>query len=198
MADYHVVFAVVALAFVLVGFALYVRSMFRDGTKPHPFTWFLFAVVDGTVFVAQVQHGGGPGAWVLGLSTLAGIVLFLFALKRGEKRIVKIDWACLALALIGIVAWNVTDNALYAVVLASITDAIAKVPTIRKSYVRPHEESLTIWLTGIVNFSLSIVALSSLTWTTALFPAEIIFTNALLIAVILLRRRRLAVQAKTG
>lgn len=192
MLDHHILFGAASVLLQLVGFALYTRSAFKDGTKPHPFTWLIFATVDGTVFAAQVLHGGGPGAWLLGVTTLTGTALFLLALWRGEKRITRLDWTCLATALAGIVVWQLTGNALYAVLLASVVDIVAKVPTLRKSYIRPHEESLTIWITGTVNFSLSIVALESLSWTTALFPAEIVVTNALLVVLVLARRRQLA------
>jgi len=192
MVDYHVLFGVASVLIQLVGFSLYTLSAFREGTKPHPFTWLVFAVIDGTVFVAQLLHGGGPGAWLLGLTTFTGSLLFLLSLWRGEKHIARMDWVCLVTAFVGIGAWQMTGNALYAVVLASLVDAIAKVPTLRKSYVRPHEESLTIWITGMINFSLSIAALSSKSLVTVLFPAEIITTNALLVAIILVRRGQVA------
>ena len=191
MNDYHVVLGAITVAITIFGYALYLRSILRGQTKPHPFTWLLFLVLDSTVFLAQVLHGGGPGAWSMGVGTFFAGLVFLLALKQGEKRIVRIDWACLTIALLGVAAWGATNNALYAVVLASVSDAIAKIPTIRKSYLRPEEESLSIWSLDIVRFSLSVVALSSISWTTALFPAEIVFTNAILVLMILLRRRQL-------
>ncbi|OGG73817.1 hypothetical protein A3A40_02355 [Candidatus Kaiserbacteria bacterium RIFCSPLOWO2_01_FULL_54_20] len=198
MYDYHVVLGIVAVLLAFTGYGLYFRSLFKDGTKPHPFTWFLFAVVDGTVFIAQVWNGGGPGAWATGAGTLLSSVVFLLALQRGEKRITRVDWACLVIVLVGIVGWVATSNALLAVALASACDAIAKVPTFRKSYLRPYEESLSVWSVDLIRFTLSIAALSSITWTTALFPAEVVLTNGILVLAVLLRRRQFAIRAKTG
>ncbi len=198
MSDYHIVLGIVAVLLTFTGYGLYFRSLFKEGTKPHPFTWFLFAVLDGTVFVAQVWSGGGPGAWATGAGTLLASLVFLLALQRGEKRITRIDWACLVIALVGIAGWIATSNALVAVALASMCDAIAKVPTFRKSYVRPHEESLSVWSVDIIRFTLSIVALSSITWTTALFPAEVVLTNGLLVIAIILRRKQFTARAKKG
>lgn len=195
MSDYHIVLGAVTVIMAFVGYGLYFRSIFKLETKPHPFTWFLFLVLDGTVFVAQVMNGAGPGAWSMGVGTILAAVVFLLALKRGEKRIAKFDWACLGVALLGIGGWIVTNNALVAVVLASLTDSLAKAPTIRKSYLRPYEESVSIWSLDIVRFFLSILALSSMTLTTALSPAEIIVTNAILVIVILLRRRQLKAES---
>ena len=171
---------------------------FLLGLLSNPFSWFIFAVLDGTVFFAQILNGGGPGSWTMGISGLLAAITFLVALQRGEKRIVKLDWACLCIALIGIGGWLITNNALVAVALAALTDAIAKVPTIRKSYVRPDEESISIWSIDVVRFSLSIIALTSITLTTALSPAEIAFTNAIVVGVVLFRRWQLAAKVEKG
>lgn len=195
MNDYQVILGVVTIVIQLIGVTLYIRSVFLEGTKPHPFTWLVFATVDGTIFFAQFLNGGGPGAWLLAGTTCTGTIIFLVALWKGEKRITRSDWVFLTAALLGITAWITTGNALYAVILACFVEIAAKVPTFRKSYLRPHEESLTIWVTGTINFSLSVLALTTLSWTTAPFPIVIAVTNAALIVLILLRRRQLAIQA---
>ncbi|MSU73854.1 hypothetical protein EXS56_01810 [Candidatus Kaiserbacteria bacterium] len=193
MYDYHTILGASAVVLVFIGYWFYLGSVFRGQTKPHPFTWLLFLVLDVTIFIAQVKNNGGLGAWAMGVGTLFATVVFLFALRQGWKDIKTLDWLCLALALIAIAAWNVTGNALYAVALAALADAIAKVPTIRKSYIRPDEESLSIWSFDMLRFSLSIAALSSIGWITALFPAEIVVTNAVVVATILIRRRQLRI-----
>lgn len=190
--DYQIVLGVFAALLTFVAFFLYVRSALREGTKPHPFTWFLITIIDTTVFVAQVLNGGGPGTWAVGTGAALSGIVFLIALIYGEKRIARIDWICLALALFGIAIWITTSNALLAVVFASITDVLVKLPTFRKSYIRPNEESITMWSVDIVLYSLSIGALSTLSWTTALFPAVIVINDIALVAMILFRRKQLA------
>lgn len=191
MFEPRVVIGAVAAIGSLFGYALYFRSVLKGQTKPHPFSWLIFLVVDGLAFGAQVVSGGGPGAWVLGVSSFMNGIVFLFALSKGERRIVRIDWICLVCAFAGIIAWRITNDPLSGVVFATLADALAKIPTIRKSYLRPNEESMSIWSLDIGKFVLSIVALSSLTFTTALFPAEAAITNALLVAIVLIRRSRL-------
>lgn len=189
--DYHVALGIVTVVMAGIAYGLYFRSIFRNETKPHPFTWFLFLVLDGTVFTAQVAGGAGPGAWSMGIGTLLAGVVFFLSLSRGEKRIAKFDWICLGIAFLGIGGWILTSNALVAVVFAVLTDTLAKAPTIRKSYLRPYEESVSIWAMDVVRFALSILALSTISLTTALSPAEIIVTNAIVVVVILIRRRTL-------
>lgn len=192
MPDYHAVIGFVALLLNLVAYGLYFRGVFKGFTKPHPFTWLVFSVVDGTVFFAQIVSGGGPGAWILGMAAVLNACVFLVALVWGEKRIPKTDWVCLVVALFGIALWRLTNDPFLAVVFASVADAVAKVPTMRKSYFRPHEETVSTWFLGALSYGISIAALTSLNPTTVFFPAEIVATNALVVGVVLLRRRQLA------
>ncbi len=192
MGDYQVILGAVSVGIGILGYALYFRSIFKGKTKPHPFTWFIFWVIDATVLAAQLLHGGGPGAWALEVSVVMNLFVLYFAITRGEKRIAKVDWACLAFALVGIVLWQTSGDALYAVLCAAGADVLAKIPTIRKSYLRPYEESISVWGLDMGRFALSILALSSLSLTTALFPAEVVLTNGIVVLTVLLRRRQLA------
>ena len=78
----------------------------------------------------------------------------------------------------------------YQIVLACVSDVLSKIPTFRKSYLRPNEESITVRSVDAVLYSLSIVALSTISWTTALFPAETVAADVLLVAMILFRRKQ--------
>ena len=192
MLEYHTVFGAFSVLVSLIAYALYYRSVLKGVTRPHPFTWLIFAVIDGIVFFAQVLNGAGPGAWVLGFATVANGGIFLLSLRSGEKRIARIDWICLGFAMLGIILWQMTNQALAAVVFASISDALAKVPTIRKSILRPYQESASVWLIDVFKFAFSIVALTAITPTTVLFPAAAACTNAIVVIVVLLRRWQLA------
>ncbi|MEK7156568.1 MAG: hypothetical protein AAB790_02055 [Patescibacteria group bacterium] len=191
--DYHVVLGAIAASLVLVGDSLYIWSIIKGSTKPHVFTWLIYVIIDGTIFVVQVLEGGGAGSWVLGTAVVANSIITVLAIFKGEKNIRPIDWVCLVGAGLGIVLWSVTENPLSAVVVLTVVNTIALIPTFRKSFVRPNEESISVWIVDVVRFSLGIAALQVLTVTTALFPAGVVAVNALLVVTILLRRRQLKV-----
>jgi len=186
---YHVVLGAIAALLGIVGYWLYFRSIFRGETKPHLFTWFTYFLIDIIVFAAQVVKGGGPGTWV----TLTGVVgtlgVSLLALRFGEKHITKGDWASFIAAFFAIVLWRATNDPLIAVVIATVINFLAVLPTIRKSYLNPYQESVSIWALDIVRFALGIVALASLNMATILFPLGIITANLVLLGTILIRRR---------
>ena len=190
--DYHAVLGILAIALGFVGYFLYFRSMFRGETKAHPFTWLIIAFIDAIVFIALVIKGAGPGAWPIGVSVVACTFIAFVAFRTGEKNITRSDWVCLIGACLAMVLWIITDDPFGAIVILVIVNFVAAIPTYRKSFIRPFEESLSIWTMDAIRYAILLAALQSFTWTTALFPAGVVVTDSLLIAMILLRRRQLA------
>ncbi len=189
MTDYHVVLGAIAALLGIVGYALYFRSIFRGITKPHLFTWVSYSLVDFIVFAAQVVKGGGPGAWTILTGQIGSLAVSVLALRFGEKHITKSDWASFIGVLCAIMLWIATKDPLGAVVISTVINFLAIAPTIRKSYVKPFEESMSIWILDTIRFSLSMTALASFNLTTALFPAAIVVGNLILIGTIAVRRR---------
>lgn len=191
--EYQSVFGALGVVVGIIGFAFYYVSIFRGSTKPHVFTWFTYVLVDGEVFVAQVIKGAGPGAWVVGLGVAACLGVSILSFWWGEKHITKSDWLVFAGALLGALLWILTSDPLVAVVISSIINILAVIPTIRKSYMHPKEESVSVWSLDILRYLLGLAALASFNLTTALFPAVCVIGNAVLVGTILLRREQMRV-----
>lgn len=188
--DYKIILALLATLIGLIGYIPYFRDIFKGTTKPHVFSWFIWSLLTGIAFAAQVVEGAGPGAWVTGFTAVVCSAVAVLAFSKGEKEITKSDWVCLVLALLGIALWLVTDNPLTAVIVVTITDALAFIPTFRKTYFKPHEETLTEYALAAVKFFISIIALESLTLSTWLYPASLVIMNGAFVVMALIRRRK--------
>ncbi|MEK7156569.1 MAG: hypothetical protein AAB790_02060 [Patescibacteria group bacterium] len=192
MYDYKVILGILAVVVGLIGYVPYYRDIFRGTTKPHPFSWFAFALLMGITFFAQIFTGAGPGAWVTGVSAVAVFGIAILSILKGHREITTFDWFCFAGALLGIVLWRATDDPLWAVVIVTVTDAIAFAPTYRKAYIEPHEETASLFVFSAAKYFISLFALVSFNLTTALFPVSLVATNAVFAFLILVRRRQLA------
>ena len=64
----------------IVGYIPYFRGIFSGRTKPHAFSWLVWAVLTATGFFIQLSEGGGAGSWALGLSSIACTTIFFLAL----------------------------------------------------------------------------------------------------------------------
>ena len=195
MFDYHVVLGIVASVVGVASFVPYFRDIFWGKTKPHPFTWLIWALITSIAFFAQLAAGGGPGAWVSGVLSLECLAVALLAFRRGEREITSLDWWCLSLGLTGLFLWQLTNNPLTAVILVTITDALAGLPTFRKSYSRPQEETISSYALGALRSLVSLPALTSFNLTTALYPVFIAFADGALVLFLLIRRRQLSSRA---
>jgi hypothetical protein len=173
----------------IAGYVPYFRDIFRGTTKPHPFSWFLWALLASIAFAAQLVKGAGPGAWASGVSAVANFGICIASLVRGERTIKRTDWFCLGAALIGILSWLIVGDPSAAIVLVTATNSLAFAPTIRKSYERPGEETPSTYLLSAIKWGLACTALDTFSLTTALFPFSSFTLNAVLTAVLLRSRK---------
>lgn len=153
------VLGVVALGLVVYGYLPYLIDVLRGRTRPHSYSWLLWALVTVIAAGVQLSHGGGLGAWVTAATGLACTSILLGSLRHGERLITTLDRVCLGLGLVSIAAWLVADQPLVSILLATAIDLIGFVPTVRKSWPRPHEETLLTWVISFVRFGLSAVVL---------------------------------------
>lgn len=191
MDEYKVIVGVLALVITVFGYALYFAHMTQGKTKPHAFSWFVWGTLTAIAFAAQVAENGGAGAWVMGLTAVACFSISGFAYFKGAQDFVWFDWCALASAGIALVLWWLAQSPLWSVVLITLTDAFGFLPTMRKSYFRPHEETALIFVVSSIKFILSIFALETYTLSTWLYPAYLIVANGLVATTLFVRRWQL-------
>lgn len=180
-----------AIVIAVISYIPYFKDIFAGKTKPHAFTWLVWAVLNGIAFAGQVHDKGGAGAWAVGFTTLATFSIFLLALVKGEKDIRRFDWLCLGGALLSLIPWIVTSEPLISVILITIIDVFGFMPTVRKSVRKPHQETLTTYALSTLKYGLVVAALQSYTLTTVLFPLSIAILNGLFVILLIVRRRQI-------
>lgn len=190
--DYKVLLGIAATLLGISGYLPYFKDMIGRRIKPHAFSWLIWSILTFIAFTVSITKGGAAGSWVLGVQGVLNAIIAVIAMRSGKTRITGLDKLCLGLAMFGIALWIVTMNSLWGVVISSIVDLIALVPTLTKAYKNPFEESTSLFILSGLGFVLSLFALGSFSLVTALYPSVIIAANTLLVLMILLRRRALA------
>jgi uncharacterized protein with PQ loop repeat len=186
--EYQVILGIIATIIGLVGYIPYFKDIIKKRIKPHAFSWLIWGILQSLVFFAQTSKGGGAGAWAVGAPALLNLTIFVIAIFRGEKEITRVDKASLLLALFGIALWAITTNPLWSVVIATGVDVVGFVPTFRKSYKKPNEEAVAVYALSAIAFGISLFALQSISITTVLYPASLVVTNAVFVAIVMMRR----------
>lgn len=190
---YREILSGMAIALTFAGFIPYIRDIQQRRVTPHVFSWVIWGATTFIVFLAQLQGGGGLGAWPIGVS---GLITFYIAwlayLRKADTSITWHDWCFFGVAMSSLPVWYITSDPLWAVIVLTSVDVIGFGPTLRKAHASPFQESLFFFSLFALRNAVAVAALEQFSITTVLFPAATGVACLLLIAVVFRRRRQIA------
>jgi hypothetical protein len=163
----------------LSGAAVYVRDTWRGETAPNRVTWTLWGVEPLLAFVVERQEHVGLASvmtLVLGLVPIV-VVAVSFHDPRSVWRIGRFDVACGLISVVGLVVWVSSNEPTVGLVSFVAADAMAALPTLRKSILEPSSESGWTFLTGVLFAGITLLTLPHWTTAGALFPTSILTMN---------------------
>jgi hypothetical protein len=184
--------SIIGILAVLVGFLQFIPYFFdiRRGTvKPHVLSWFTWSLLTGLGFALLWLNGGGNGAWIFLFQSIACLTIALYACFRGEKKITILDWISFTAALITFVFYIFTKDIVTSAILAAAIDSLGFIPTFRKSYMKPREETVVMYLCSGIAFCLSILALRTYSFSTIFYPLVLAVTNLSFVFFLFIRRK---------
>lgn len=181
---------VIAVILTFVGYIPYVRDTIKGKTKPHIYTWFIWGLVTAIAFALQMSAKAGFGAFTTLAAAVVCFIIFAFGMRQGEKNIAPSDTIFFVMSLVALVVWLFAKQPVASVILLSSIDMLGFVPTIRKSWHKPHEETLSSYATNTFRFGLAILALQHYTLVTSLYPITWIFANGLFSIFLIARRKQ--------
>lgn len=150
----------------------------------------MWGSITAIAFALQIQGGAGVGALVtLAAAIVCGFV-FLLGLRNGNKDIALIDKVCLLLGTLALVLWLFAKQPVLSVIILSMADILGFIPTIRKSWKKPYEETLFSYQMNTFRFILALIALETYTIVTILYPLTWVIANGLFSIFLIVRRKQ--------
>ena len=187
--DFKLVIAIVATLLTVAAYFPYLRDLFQRKTKPHLYTWLIWAITQGTATVALLHGGGKFGAISLVVGTALVVVVLLLSFKYGTKNITKSDTFILVVALLAIVVWWQLKNPFIAVLMVSAIDGLGYIPTLRKSFAKPWSETLSFWGVMAIISALTIIANAEYNELTVMYLATLAVANTVVFTLCFFRRK---------
>jgi hypothetical protein len=185
--------SVAAIVLTVAMFVPYIRSIRSGRTKPHAFSWVIWALATFVVAFAQLAGAAGVGAWPIGVSgVITAYIAVLAYRQKSDTTVTTSDWVFLAVAVAALPCWFLTADPLWAVVILTGVDVAGFGPTFRAAFVRPHDERMGFYALAAARNVLAILALEAYSLTTVLFPATVGIACAAFVAMVAYRRRQLA------
>lgn len=185
-------FALASLAIHVVGAVPYVRGILKKDVVPHPFsylTWFVLSLVNFAVLWKSDAN------WTL-VPALAHIVFAAYYVyagfaAMGRLKPTSFDAWCLAISLI-VLPVSFTPAYGYATLVAIFVDAVAFLPTIRKTWKDPSTEYAFPWFVAALYPFTLYLAIGTPSWENASFWLYSGTVNAMFTVMILKRRKNVA------
>lgn len=180
---------ILTIIFTVLANAYYIVTIFQWKTKPHIYSWLIWAIINIAACLIQLQHGAGWGALTLWLGGFICIFVTIISLWYGEKHITRFDTITFIIALGIIPLWLWAQQDMLAMILAISLDALSFLPTVRKSFHKPREENLLPYFASGASFFMSLFLAEEKTLINILYPAVICGVNFSFIGYIWLRRK---------
>lgn len=184
-------FAFAAIGLALVRYATYFYTIYKGETKPHAFSWLLWAVVTGIGAFGQYQVGGGPSVWALGFVASTCFFISILAYFIGVRDYTKGDWFALVFCLSAIPVWLITKDAILTLLIIILIDSLTYYPTFRKSYKAPDTEPPISYFFAGMRYFLMLFAVPNPSWETLIYPFFLMATDWGFVLFLVIRRAQL-------
>lgn len=176
---------------VIVGYIPYIRDTLKKKTLPHAYSWFIWTLETVIIYALQVNAGAGAGSWMNLTIIIISTYIFILSLRNGIGYITKMDTVFLVLSLFSLVLWLVIKQPVLSIILITIVDTLSFIPTVRKSWHKPHSETAFTYELGTVRHGLSMIALQAYNIVTWLNPAAMVFANGLFSLMLEVKKRQI-------
>lgn len=186
--DWKLILGIASAIVAFVNYLPYLIGVMQNRLHPHAFSWVIFTIITAVIATAQLVEHAGAGAWATGTTSLTTCLIAYYALKNGGYRVTQLDKLSLAGALMAIPAWILTANPLVAVIILTFIELLGFLPTYRKAWRQPHDESILAFSLTLLKYALALGAMQSCTLTTVLFPVTLIILSSLLIIELAVRK----------
>jgi hypothetical protein len=184
---------VLALLLNIVGYAPYIRDIFRGIVRPQRITWGIWTILTIIAAVNQVKNGGGYSTYFFTSTTILVATTFLLSLKFGMGGASRLDKVCLALAVCLFIYWATVHDTRLSTLIAVIIDGTGAIPTVVKTFHHPETETYPQWVLAGFGGLLTMLVVPRLDWALIIYPAYVFVMNGVIVGTKYLRDKQLHV-----
>ena len=163
---------------------VYFIAILKGQAKPHRTTRLVFLVISTVTTFSLFVQGNQVAVWLAGISMLQSLIIFSLSIKYGMGGWSKLDIFCLFTALVGITAWQLTQNPIIALYFAIGADFIGIVPTLMKTFHYPKTEVWTFYFLDVCAGICNLLATEKLVFDQYLYPFYIIVINLIMVLLV--------------
>jgi len=153
----------------------YIKNIIKGGTRPNLVSWFIWMLAPFVGTFLALKAGAGfsvTGIFMAGFGPFLVIIVSLFK-KNAFWKIEKFDLLCGFFSILALIFYIITNNLGISILFAILSDGLAAIPTIIKSWKFPETESSSTYIGGIINNTLSLLIIKN--WIFSIYSFNIYF-----------------------
>jgi hypothetical protein len=172
-------------------YLVYIKSIINKKTKPSRTTWWIFTFVGLITSLSYYFSGAIETMWVPIFDVIGVLIVAILSIKYGEGGSDKLDVYCFLGSIFSLILWFIFKNPLMALILNLFMDFIAIIPTIKKSYLRPQDESRMSWLITFIANLMNFGAITKISFGIIIYPLYMTLSNGFITYLLFKKRKRI-------
>ena len=167
----------------LIGSFFYIKSIIYGSTKPNLVSWVIWMLAPFIAVFFQIKAGAGLSFLPVFMSGFGPFCVILFSIlnKNAYWKITTFDMYCGVLAFLALVLYVFTHNLGISILFAILSDFLAAIPTVIKSWKFPETESYSIYIVGMLVNLLGLLTIKNWIFPIYSFSVYIILINLVII-----------------
>ncbi|MEX0309377.1 MAG: hypothetical protein AB3N17_03935 [Tateyamaria sp.] len=175
-------FGVASAIISIYAYLPYLRDTLAGRTRPQRASWLIWSILGSIALGSQIYEGASASLWFAAIQVGGTIAVFTLSIWRGTGTFVNRADACVLLAAaVGLVAWALTETAVYALAITITISLMGGTMTVIKAFHDPGSETLTTWLSSFFAAALAMAAVGTLDWVLLAYPLYLFALNGAIV-----------------
>ncbi|MFH1608527.1 MAG: hypothetical protein ABH951_00715 [Patescibacteria group bacterium] len=189
MLPQNIIFIGVALNLVFT--IWYIKTIFKNNTRPNPISWFIWMLAPAIGVFLQLKAGAGLSVFGTLMAGFGPFLVLVFSVFRKNAfwKIKTFDIICGLIALFSLILYILTSNLWISILFAILADFLAYIPIMIKTYKFPETENPSIFLGGIINNILVLLIIKDWSFSIYAFSLYLILANIIEVYFIYRKKR---------
>lgn len=168
-----------AIALNLGGQIFYIKSIAQGHARPNLVTWIIWMLAPFIGVFFQIKAGAGLSVLPVFMAGFGPLIIIIAALlkKNNYWKATPFDIYCGVLAVFALLCYVFTHNLGVSILFAILSDILASVPTIIKSWKFPETESSSAYSVAVISNVIGLLIIKTWSFSIYSFSVWLIFLN---------------------
>jgi hypothetical protein len=170
-------FGLISGVLTIASYFPYTIDIFAKRAKPERASWLIWSLTGGLAFFSQLSKGATQSLWFPGIDAIGCVFTFILSIRFGLGGLKKRDIISLVVVAGGLLAWYISNNAIFALFASVGLDTIGAILTSWKTFEDSSTETYAPWLLILAASFFSVLAVGKISWVLLLYPVCIFFST---------------------